>query len=149
MPRLKRRRPIRGNYPRAANDVLDPPMIFKPEAANVVARFARSKPWRGDQLTKRERLHKALSKAYGINATMEFRLGMGSFYDSKKRLIVLATPSVITQLHEFAHALNGSDEEYAVRWSLNMFRDHFPLSFSRLRFKGHLALKPMRKPLKK
>ena len=140
MPRLKRRRPIRGNYPRAANDVLDPPMIFKPEAANVVARFARS---------KREKLHKALSKAYGVDVAMEFRLGMRSFDDSKKRLIVLATPSVITQLHEFAHALNGSDEEYAVRWSLNMFRDHFPLSFSRLRFKGHLALKPMRKPLKK
>ena len=149
MPRLRRGRPIRGNYPRAANDVIDPPMTFKAEAANVVAEFARSKPWRGDQLTKRERLHKALSKAYGINATMEFRLGMGSFYDSKKRLIVLATPSVITQLHEFAHALNGSDEEYAVRWSLNMFREHFPLSFSRLRFKGHLALKPIRKPLKK
>tara|TARA_R100000808_G_scaffold22268_1_gene48373 strand:+ start:1634 stop:2008 length:375 start_codon:yes stop_codon:yes gene_type:complete len=124
-------------------------MIFKPEAANVVAEFARSKPWRGDQITKRHTLHNALSKAYGVNPTMQFGFGMGSFYDPKKRLIMLATTSVITQLHEFAHALNGSDEEYAVRWSLNMFRNHFPLSFSRLTFKGHLAIKPMGKPLKK
>jgi|TARA_Y100000310_G_scaffold338657_1_gene428978 hypothetical protein len=124
-------------------------MTFKIEAVNVVKAFARTKPWRGDQIAKRHRLHNALCKAYGIHPTMRFGIGLGSFYDAKKGLIVLATTSVITQLHEFAHALNGSDEEYAVRWSLNMFREHFPLSFSRLRFEGHLALKPPIKSKKK
>lgn len=149
MPRLRRNRPIRGNYPITANEVLDPPMAFKAEAANVVSAFARDRPWTGDVISKRENLHDQLSKAYGVTTSLRFGIGMGSFYDPKKDLIMLNSTSVITQLHEFAHALNGSDEEYAVRWSLNMFRDHFPASFSRLRFKGHLALKPVRKPEKK
>ena len=149
MPRLRRNRALIGNYPIAANEVLNPPMTFKVEAANVVSAFARNGPWTGDVISKRHILHDQLSKVYGVTPSLQFGIGMGSFYDSKKNSIMLNSTSVITQLHEFAHALNGSDEEYAVRWSLNMFREHFPASFSRLRFDGHLALKPVRKPKKK
>ena len=149
MPLLRRNRPLRGNYPRTANEVLDPPMGFNSKAANVVSAFARNRPWTGDVISKRQILHDQLCKVYRVNPILQFGVGVGSYYDPKKNLIMLNSTSVITQFHEFAHALNGSDEEYAVRWSLNMFREHFPLSFSRLRFKGHLALKPVRKRFKK
>ena len=44
MPRLRRNRALIGNYPIAANEVLNPPMAFKVEAANVVSAFARNRP---------------------------------------------------------------------------------------------------------
>ena len=148
MPRLVRNRSIRGNYPIEVKDLLDPPMVFIREAADVVSAFAKSRPYVGDVITKRFTLHSGLNKAYGINPVLRFGLGMGSFYDPKKKLIMLDSTSVTTQLHEFAHALNGSDEEYAVRWSLNMYRSHFPMSFSRLRFEGHLVAKSAKWPIK-
>ena len=44
--------------------------------------------------------------------------------------------SVVTYLHEFAHAM-GRDERGACRWSLNLFRRVFPEQFARLRTDGH------------
>jgi hypothetical protein len=44
--------------------------------------------------------------------------------------------SVVTYLHEFAHAL-GRDERGACRWSINLFRRVFPEQFARLAASGH------------
>jgi hypothetical protein len=44
--------------------------------------------------------------------------------------------SVVTYLHEFAHAL-GHGERGACRWSLNLFRRVFPAQFARLGTCGH------------
>ena len=44
--------------------------------------------------------------------------------------------SVVTYLHEFAHAL-GRGERGACRWSLNLFRRVFPEQCARLRADGH------------
>jgi hypothetical protein len=44
--------------------------------------------------------------------------------------------SVVTFLHEFAHAL-GRDERGACRWSINLFRRAFPEQYARLQADGH------------
>jgi len=53
--------------------------------------------------------------------------------------------SVVTFLHEFAHAL-GRDERGACRWSINLFRSVFPEQYARLRADGHtLKTQPARR----
>jgi hypothetical protein len=48
--------------------------------------------------------------------------------------------SVLTYLHEFAHA-RGADERQACRWSINLFRRCFPRSFARCRAVGHTLVR--------
>lgn len=57
-----------------------------------------------------------------------------SYYDSIERCItMIGKLSVITFLHEFAHALNPEGgEDFARMWSLTLFRKVYPKSFERL-----------------
>lgn len=133
----------RANYPNSGADVLDDRARFRPEAIRACRRLARGKPWRG---TVRERLAKfraclrGLAAAYGIPCP-RLRYLPASFdcYRERDNTIVLAKLSVVTLLHEFAHA-RGFDERRACRFSLNLFRRVFPRSFARCRFEGHMLV---------
>jgi hypothetical protein len=142
--------PYRCNYPATVQEVLDPALRFKPAALRAVRRFARSKPWRGtieERRGKFEKLGRALAGAYGI-AVPDLRLVLidsgvpsNGFYSPSAHCIgLIGRMSMVTYLHEFAHA-RGADEQQACRWSLNLFRRCFPRSFARCRAVGHTLVR--------
>jgi hypothetical protein len=55
-------------------------------------------------------------------------------------MLVLTGHSVVTYLHEFAHAL-GRNERGACRWSLNLFCRVFPREFARCAQRGHCLVR--------
>ena len=143
--------PYRRNYPQTVHEVLDPALKFKPAALRAVRAFARGKPWRGPLARRKDQFHRLnrdLAAAYGIaEPRLVFRgVGAGSFsgsshYRPLTHTITLAGKlSVVTYLHEFAHA-RGADERQACRWSINLFRRCFPLSFARCRAEGHTLVR--------
>lgn len=136
-------------YPLSPKEVLSPPMRFKADTLTAMKRFKKAKPWSGTQDERTEKfrvLINDLSTVYGIDAPYLATTGVdakqcsdGSFYMPMMNTIYLVGKlSVITLLHEFAHAL-GRGEFCACRWSLNLFRRVFPRQWKRLRFEGHLA----------
>jgi hypothetical protein len=149
--RLFRRTGLAGNYPATVAEVLDPAMKFVPAALVAVREFRRSKPWRGTVAERRAkfvRLNQALALAYGIpRPSLDFRgveagvhSGHSSYVRGSNTIILRGRLSVVTYLHEFAHA-RGADERQAVRWSINLFRRCFPRSFARCRQDGHTLIR--------
>lgn len=132
--------PYRRNYPATVAEVLDMGIKYKPAALRAVRRFARSKPWRGtmgERQRKFRRLHAALCDVYGVHPVLTFSpLAPAAYWPAADR-INLPALSVVTYLHEFAHA-RGADERQACRWSINLFRRLFPRSFARCRQVGHM-----------
>jgi hypothetical protein len=141
----------RRNYPATVAEVLDPAMTFKPAALRAVRAFARSKPWRGSIARRKDkfrRLNRELAHAYGIPAPRLVFDGIeaggpsgASSYRPLTHTITLSGKlSVLTYLHEFAHA-RGAGERQACRWSINLFRRCFPRSFDRCRAVGHTLIR--------
>lgn len=140
-------------YPRTVSEVLDPNMRFKRGVLPVMKEFRRRRPWRGtveQRYVLFQWLLEELSSIYGIpTPRLRFanvRLGSQpgasgeSFYTPMFHEIVLVNkPSVVTLLHEFAHAL-GHGEYGAARWSLNLFKRVFPRRFERLARRGHMLI---------
>ena len=60
----------------------------------------------------------------------------GSYTPATHEIRLIGKLSVVTYLHEFAHA-RGADERQAVAWSVNLFARLFPRSFARLDQHGH------------
>ena len=143
--------PSRRDYPATVAEVLDPAMTFKPAALRAVRAFAASKPWRGSVARRKEkfrRLNRDLAAAYGIPEPRLAFAGVeaggpsgASSYSPARHAVTLAGKlSVLTYLHEFAHA-RGADERQACRWSINLFRRCFPRSFARCRAVGHTLVR--------
>lgn len=148
MPRRQHNQ-ARGNYPQTAAEVLDDSIKYKREAIAAVKAFARRRPWKGSLRRRREKfgdLHLELCRVYGLRTRLEFVGGAGgsgsSSYSPREDVITLrGRLSVVTYLHEFAHALCGSCERQACRWSLNLFRKCFPRSFARCEVVGHTLVR--------
>jgi hypothetical protein len=49
--------------------------------------------------------------------------------------------SIISTLHEYAHALFGPEEAKACKWSVWLFIQTFPKSFQKLEWNGHCLIK--------
>lgn len=62
-------------------------------------------------------------------------------YDPNEKTIHLTDDSIISALHELAHAFYGSSELMACAYSVHLFKKYFPMSFERLRWKGHLLIR--------
>jgi len=135
----------RAGYPRYGAEVLDDSMRFRRETVRALRRFARRRPWRGttaEQRIKLAELHGDLCRIYGKRTRLRmrvWRLINWECYLPAEDVIVLPRLSVVSYLHEFAHAL-GRNERGACRWSLNLFRKAFPRSFARCHFEGHLLV---------
>jgi len=136
----------RSDYPLTAAEVLDPAMTFRPGVLAAVRRAARSKLWRGSlekRKAKLQSLHDGLCCLYSKSTKLEFGVIDGScsgssYYRRSTDTISLSGKlSVVTFLHEFAHAL-GRDEFGACRWSINLFRRCFPRSYARTTCEGHV-----------
>ena len=137
------------SYPATAQECLDPNAKFRPEVLRAVRAFRRAKPWRGTQqerIIKFARLHQQLCQIYRLPVELRFAIGdvesdsgHSHFNRAARKIVLSGRLSVITYLHEFAHARFGPSERKAVTWSLNLFRRTFPRSFARLQFEGHMA----------
>jgi hypothetical protein len=143
--------PYRRNYPATVAEVLDPAVKFKPATIQAVRAFARRRPWRGSIAARKEkfrRLNRDLAAAYGIveprlvfqNVEAGGSSGASSYRPSTHTITLSGKLSVLTYLHEFAHA-RGADERQACRWSLNLFRRCFPRSFARCQAVGHTLIR--------
>ena len=142
---------MQGNYPETVIEVIDAEMRFRPATLRAVEAFASSKPWSGSLFERKEKFIKVnhdLAAAYGApKPELHFEQIDGtssgsSYYLPKMHRIVLSGRlSVVTYLHEFAHAL-GKDEADACKWSINLFRQCFPRQFSRLIHRGHMLIRP-------
>jgi hypothetical protein len=138
--------PYQPNYPETVLEVLNPPVQFRPAVVEAVKAFAKSKPYRGTTEERMEKflaLHGELCRIYEKKTRLMFGDidggdSGGSYYrPSADTITVTGKLSVVTYLHEFAHAL-GRDERGAVRWSVNLFRLCFPRSFARCVSVGHV-----------
>ncbi len=139
------------DYPATVVEVLDDQISFRPATLKAVRIFAKSNPWRGslDQRKKKFcKLNQSLATVYGIRkpelvfGNLDGSSSGRSYYESgRHRIVLVGKLSVVTYLHEFAHAL-GKDEESACRWSINLFRRCFPRQFSRLIQVGHTLVRP-------
>ena len=132
-------------YPPTVAECLDDSMRFRVSTLNALRMYRSLKPWRGDD-RERERklrvLHEALCIIYRVVVPLVVECGGGdsggSSYNGINRTITLrGRLSVVTYLHEFAHALGKLDEREACRWSINLFRRVFPREFDRLAHDGH------------
>ena len=140
----------RTGYPRTVAECLNGGMKFRRGVVAAVRAFKRAGPWRGTLATRKRkfrRLNKALADVYEL-ATPRLRFGVidGSFSGAsscRRReagetavITMRGKLSVVTYLHEFAHAL-GRDERGACKWSVNLFRRVFPRQYAKLRADGH------------
>jgi hypothetical protein len=143
--------PRHDEYPRTVAEVLDPALTFKPEALRALCRFRRSRPWRGtveERKAKIRRLNRELAAAYGVREpALSFAIGdcetprgNGCYARCSHSITLVGRLSVLTYLHEFAHA-RGYGERGACRWSINLFRRAFPRAFARLTPVGHTLVR--------
>ena len=138
--------PRRSGYPATVAEVLDPTITFRPGVIAADRRAARSKLWRGsiqERKAKFQSLHDDLCRVYGKTTKLEYGIldgscsGSSHYRPSTDTITLSGRLSVVTFLHEFAHAL-GRDEFGACRWSINLFRRSFPRSFAQTTPEGHI-----------
>lgn len=139
------------NYPQAVIEVLDDDIIYPTAVIEAVKSFAAMNPWQGSlnlRKKKFQQLNKDLARACGIDKpTLLFGTldggssGMSYYLPRDHQIVMVGKLSVVTFLHEFAHAL-GMDERDACRWSINLFRKCFPRQYSRLIHIGHTLVRP-------
>lgn len=137
-------------YPETVAEVLDDNTRFKLAALCAIRIFAKSGPWSGttdDRKEKFRKLNHDLAVAYGIREPdLLFGVLDGSsscrsrYMSSSHEIVLTGKLSVVTYLHEFAHA-RGMGERGACRWSLNLFRRVWPRQYGRLTHHGHMLVR--------
>jgi len=139
------------NYPETVVEVLDDEITYPDELLAVMRIFSASEPWSGSiELRKRKfsDANRMMAVACEIEVpTLTFGVLDGgssgsSFYlPWEHRITLTGKLSVVTLLHEFAHAMQ-MDEQDACKWSINLFRRCFPRQYSRLVHVGHMLVRP-------
>jgi len=135
-------------YPASVRELLDPTIMFKPEALRAVRFFARSRPWHGtldERHHKFSTLHDDLCAAYGLDPKPRLIFGndhqtcsgKSCFITAMSTIVLRGRLSAVTYLHELAHA-RGMNERQACRSSINLFRRCFPKSWGNVAFDGHM-----------
>lgn len=72
---------------------------------------------------------------YGKNVKLD--IGPDCYQPDRDR-ILLVSPSVITGMHEYGHALYGEDELKACAYSIHLFKRCFPIAYEQLEWDGHV-----------
>lgn len=138
----------RDPYPETVAEVLDDNITYRSGTHDAMIKFKKSRPWRGtakEMQHKLRQLNRDLAEVYGIEPPQIVfvrKFAYGCCYFPIGNIVIMEVErdgrySVATFLHEFGHAL-GKNEKGTCRWSINLFRHHFPKSFERLKPDGHL-----------
>lgn len=80
-------------------------------------------------------LVETLNEYYGKDVTLD--IGPDCYQPDRNR-ILLVSPSIITTMHEYGHALYGDDELKACAYSIHLFKKCFPLAWEQLEWDGHV-----------
>ncbi|NQT91430.1 MAG: hypothetical protein HQ559_01620 [Lentisphaerae bacterium] len=141
--------PYTPNYPADGATCIDDNLKYRSATTDAVDVFKRSHPYRGTLVERKRKfrsLHRKLNAVYGRRTKLNTRLvdgeghsGSSNYSPHDDRITLSGKLSVVTYLHEYAHAL-GRDERGACRWSLNLFKRAFPRSFARVHFDGHCLI---------
>ncbi len=84
-------------------------------------------------------LIKIMASFHKQKIEVSYRPDLGSAcYDKSENTIHLINDSIISALHELAHAIFGSNELTACSWSIQLFRKIFPEAYKRLIWQGHM-----------
>lgn len=124
---------------------------IKKETYIIMRKFKKMKPYRGTLEERKQKfkwLNKELSKLYNIpipklifENNYSYIFSGYSYYNSATHTICLyGRLSIITYLHEFAHAL-GYGEEEARNFSQTIFKTTFPILWSKLKEVDGLMIK--------
>jgi hypothetical protein len=133
---------------RSNSSFIDDSIRYPRETHRALREFARSKPWRGsreERIAKFQAVHVRLCEIYSLSTRLQFKgkrehTSVASQYDRRRNTIVMRDRlSVVTYLHLFAYAIDCRGAE-VVKWSVNLFKRRFPISFGRCRFVGHLLV---------
>lgn len=114
------------DFPVSLKEVLNPPVRFRAATLTAMKQFKKSKPWRGtedERIAKFTMLVNDLSEVYGIQAPLPDTDAVDpnepsdrSYYMPMLHSIYLkGRLSVITLLHEFAHALGRNQADTQLR----------------------------------
>lgn len=135
------------------NPLLDPNATYPAEVLAMMARFKATNPWlrEGPENTRTHKFNallKELRTFYTVDVRANYRRitipqsdSGASHYNHRRRLIVMEGRfSVVTFLHEFAHAM-GFNEHEAVYWSTNLFAKTFPEKLGALEARGHMLIR--------
>lgn len=140
--------PSMNQYPRRVADVIDENATYCADALRAVRELKKSKPWRGttrERTAKFDRCLRSLCAAYGLDMVRLAVRGIGTarsngmFCREANTITLVGKLSVVTFLHEFAHA-RGMKERGACRWSVNLFKRVFPKQYEKLRSVGHILV---------
>jgi hypothetical protein len=137
-------------YPQTVLEVLEPTMSFPADVVEAMRRFTDAGPWSGTVEQRKQKLrelNRALAQACNIAEPqlvferLDGGSSGGSYYAPRQhRIVMVGRLSVVTYLHELAHA-RGLGEREACRWSINLFRQTFPRQYGRLVHRGHMLMR--------
>lgn len=137
----------------AGEKIVDHSILYSAALIAGVKVFATQKPWQGtekERQAKMEEFHAALAMHFQCRSVIEWHssdaTSGGSYVaktDEGSVLHLIGRISVVTFLQMFAYAaFEGGDgaQVRAVKWSVNLFRHAFPISWKRCHFVGHLVI---------
>ena len=138
------------NYPQSVDEVICD-VVYRRSVLRAMRDFKRMKPWRGSGIERAAKfmwLHEQFCSIYNKDVALSFdplilmdketSFGNGYCYLNIYKISLVGKLSVITFLHEWGHMLKGASEHEACKWSLNLFRQIFPVQYSRLNAEGHI-----------
>lgn len=135
------------DYPDTVAEVLTDDTKYKRGVIEAVKAYAEAGAWTGDRnarIAKMQVLLQCLSEVYNIPCpSLYYQRGTdsnGVYNPSQHSITLIKRLSVLTLLHEFAHAL-GKGERGACKWSINLFRRCFPEQYVKLSPDGHTLRK--------
>lgn len=147
---LRRRDP----YPKTVKECLDENLTYRKGTDEALIKFKDADPWDGTLRQKRDKirvLNDDLAKIYKIKIPGLVFLKRENcpngpcYYRHINTIFMEPTASdksysVVAFLHEFGHAL-GKNEHGTCRWSINLFKRHFPEEWAKLEPRGHLLFR--------
>jgi hypothetical protein len=137
--------------------VVNPDMKFKPDAIRSCKTLARTKPWQGDFATRFDNIAaclRSLCEAHGMEPIQLTHVGSkrgisaaSRWRPDLRRIELTGRLSVVSMIQLFALARAAERRTptvahhlHAIRWSINLFKRTFPLSFSRCRLVAGLLI---------
>jgi hypothetical protein len=139
---------LQPHYPNQ-EEITSPSISYK-TATIMAVKGWRNNTWKtaksGDEATKITALQglvTALNTVYTktVSLVLDTEAPQGAHYHPESNTIHLNKPSIITTLHEYAHALFGTSEKKACRWSVQLFAKVWPKSFANLEWNGHMLVR--------
>lgn len=138
----------RVSYP-SQEEIVQPPINYRRTTISAVKDW-RKNIWKTaksqDEASKYEALKQlitTLNRLYNKEVTLSdnHQHPLFNCYNPEARTIYLSKPSIITTLHEYAHALFGTSEKKACRWSVQLFAKVWPKAFAQLEWDGHCLVR--------